>query len=183
MCMCVYLNASMFDACMDVPKEAKRRHQIPWNQSYKQLWAIWCVHWELNQGRLQEQQMILTAEPYLHLHTVCLIAHVPKSSLKPDCFIALVPGCVLICVWTKGLLGQASYFHCLKQVRGCQVHKSKRAECITQTKLSPRLLQSSLCLPASPVHHNLLQELLFVFMSLASLQLSIFAALISLKCF
>lgn len=45
-----------------------------------------------------EQQMILTAEPSLHLHTVCLIARVPKSSLKPDCFIALVPGCVLMCV-------------------------------------------------------------------------------------
>lgn len=45
-----------------------------------------------------EQQTILTAEPSLHVHTVCLIAHVPKSSLKPDRLIALGPGCVLICV-------------------------------------------------------------------------------------
>lgn len=105
--------------------------------SYKQLWAIWCVHWELNPGRLQEQQMNLTIQPSLYLHTVCLIAHVPKSSLRPDCFIALLPGCVPIPVWTKGLLGQASSIPRLKQGRGCQVHYSKRGVCTTQTKLSP----------------------------------------------
>lgn len=34
-CMCVYLNTSVCDACVDVPKEAKKWASIPWNWSYK----------------------------------------------------------------------------------------------------------------------------------------------------
>lgn len=53
-CMSVHI-------CMQCPY--RRGQQIFCNWSYK--WFLHCPgHWELNAGPLQEQQMLLTAEPF-----------------------------------------------------------------------------------------------------------------------
>lgn len=55
-----------------MPEEI-RRCLIPWNGSYRWLGAtIVCRCWKANPGPLQEQQVLLTAEPSLQLHTKIL---------------------------------------------------------------------------------------------------------------
>lgn len=52
--------------CVSTFKEARRGCYIPWNCSYRELWAAWCGSWELNSVLLKEQQVVLTPEPPLH---------------------------------------------------------------------------------------------------------------------
>lgn len=56
---CTYLHRVLF-------VEAQRRHWIPWNLSYRELWAsMW--YWEQNSGLLQKFQVFLMTEPTLQI--------------------------------------------------------------------------------------------------------------------
>lgn len=58
MCLCwhVHINA--------VPEETRRESQIPWSQSYRQLWASWHGCWQSKLDPLKEQCMLLTTGPF-----------------------------------------------------------------------------------------------------------------------
>lgn len=47
---------------------ARREHQIPWSWCYKGLYATQSRYWEPDPGPLQEQQLVLKAEPFLLFH-------------------------------------------------------------------------------------------------------------------
>lgn len=46
-----------------------QRRGPPWSWSYRWLWATWHECWELNSGLLEEQCVLLTAEPSLEFPT------------------------------------------------------------------------------------------------------------------
>ena len=54
----------MFVVCLQAPSEARRRHWIPWNWSYRQLWVASCESWKLNLGLLQGQQAFRAATAF-----------------------------------------------------------------------------------------------------------------------
>lgn len=67
MFVCLFICIWMFSlhACL-IPIKNKREHQMPWDWSSRQLWAVtWC--WELNLGPWEENPVFLTTEPYLQL--------------------------------------------------------------------------------------------------------------------
>jgi hypothetical protein len=53
----------MLMLCVCVPMEARRGCRIPWSWSHRQLSSDCCRRWELNLGPLEEQQVLLAAQP------------------------------------------------------------------------------------------------------------------------
>lgn len=61
-CECLHGHLGMY---MWVPREARRRHQIPWSWSYRKLWATIYRFWKPNLGPLQKWQVPLASKPSL----------------------------------------------------------------------------------------------------------------------
>lgn len=61
MCLCLHL--SMF-ICGRHLMDKPGRVGTPWCWNYRQLWATWCGYRELNWSPLQEQDTILTTDPF-----------------------------------------------------------------------------------------------------------------------
>lgn len=126
---------------------------------------------ELNHSAISLSPHSLPYRPCTQKQSKTRLFHCPTSRL-----------CSNTCL-NQGVARAGKFYPLLKAGKGLPGALFQEGCVYNPNQVESRLLQSSLCLPASRVHHKLLQELLFVFMSLASLQLSIFAALISLKCF
>lgn len=86
-CVCAYVSVWL---------HARRLAWIPWNYSYRQLWAAQCSRcWEPNPGSLKEHHTILTEPVLQQLHAVsdaetrcCCVVHVAlqlqSSGLLPS---------------------------------------------------------------------------------------------------
>ena len=60
--VCVCWLVCVMYVCMGMSEEARRGLWIPWNWTYRWLWAAQCGCWELDLDPLQNQYALLTAE-------------------------------------------------------------------------------------------------------------------------
>lgn len=77
-----------------------QRHRMSWSWSYRQLWAIRCRMFEPNLGPLQEQCILLTTKPFIHLLILTLKAPlwVLHLFIMFLCIFSVLPVYISICV-------------------------------------------------------------------------------------
>lgn len=86
MCMCACLFVGMCVTCLQVLVET-RRHQIPWNWSYRQLLAAWWGCWEPNLG--DQVQQVLSTVSHLCNPENPFQSQIHKSPNLPLCFTVI----------------------------------------------------------------------------------------------
>lgn len=77
--MCTWVSMCGFMQTSAILTEARRGHMILWSQSNRCLWAAWNGLWQPISGPLQEQQVLLTTEPFLQTQKANFLEHLMQS--------------------------------------------------------------------------------------------------------